>query len=154
MTIEQFDQMKIDLKLKPYVFRITPKGKIRMTQGDKYWQSNLRSSNTKRRNRANMVKKYFDYKDALNILALKNGYRLDDYCIIESHIPIPPSYRKNKKKVARLMEQKIHQVKPDADNILKGFKDCLAANGDSHIWFDLSVKVYTMDTVGQIIAYL
>lgn len=93
--------------------KITPIGKPRMTQSDK-WAGRK------------VVKNYFGWCNAIRLLfkdELKGSYE------IEFIIPFPKSYS-NKKRLELIGQP--HQIKPDLDNLLKAFNDALAKE-DSYI---------------------
>jgi Holliday junction resolvase RusA-like endonuclease len=69
---------------------------------------------------------YFEYKDRLNILADEQGYTLPDVMEnITFVLPMPKSWSKKKRQE---FDNKPHQQKPDLDNIVKAFMDCLSSN--------------------------
>lgn len=77
------------------------------------------------------VEKYWQYKDKLRAYLPDTIYEvppvLED---IQFVLPMPKSWSKKKKAE---MSGLPHQQKPDLDNIIKGFKDCLCEN-DSYVW--------------------
>lgn len=94
-------------------FDITPIGKPRMVKSDS-WRKRP------------VVENYWQYKDKLKERAEKFSYSVPE--ILENItfiIPMPESWS-NKKKES--FNGKPHQSKPDLDNIIKGFKDCLCDN--------------------------
>ncbi len=129
-------------------FPVTPRGKIRTSSGDKYWKSKLKSSDPKKRRRAERVKAYYDYCEAIRMCALASRYELEDVIAVEFHLPMPSSWSGKKKE---RQDGQVHQVKPDADNMLKGLIDALAKN-DSNIHFKLVWKVWTSGK-GKIVIY-
>jgi len=84
-------------------------GKPRMTRADR-WKKRP------------VVLKYWRYKDKLKQLAKENDYTPGHTLDIEFLIPCPKSW--SYKKVAEHAGEP-HQQKPDLDNLLKGFMDCL-----------------------------
>jgi len=101
----------------PVVFKITPMGKPRMVQSDRW----------KKRDR---VQRYWAFKDFLVNEARKQNYEvgevLEDVLFV---IPMPASWTKKKKKA--LLWQS-HRGKPDLDNCIKSLQDCLC-DDDSHV---------------------
>ena len=93
-----------------------------------------------------MPAKYMKYKNDLMFLIKQcNVPKSDFYIGLEAHFyfPYPKSYPKKEK-----IQDRYHQVKPDADNIVKGLQDCLESVGllknDSQIC-NLHVKKYYTD---------
>lgn len=114
------------------IFRIKALPKPRMTKRDKW----LGNPNYKPRTRAEqkrqeMLINYWQYKDTLKILTLKHGYNLskNELKDITFIFEIPKSTPK--KKINEMLG-KLHEKKPDLDNLVKAFQDCLLEN-DSHI---------------------
>jgi Holliday junction resolvase RusA-like endonuclease len=98
------------------IFKLTPIGKPRMTQRDK-WK------------RRPVVDAYYAFKDELNRQADKEYFVLEDTLTIDFYLPMPVSWSKKKR---AQMEGKPHQQKPDIDNLLKSIFDCLT-DDDSFI---------------------
>ena len=99
--------------MKEFVFNITPIGKPRMVKSDSW------------RKRPTVLN-YWQYKDDLKEQAEKYCYSVPE--ILENItfvLPMPDSWSKKKKEQ---MEGQPHKNKPDLDNIIKGFKDCLCEN--------------------------
>ena len=92
-----------------FIFYVTPMGKPRMTQRDK-WK------------KRDVVVRYYALKDALRWEAKRNGWKPTPTLSITFYIPMPKSWSK-KKKTEMMWEH--HQEKPDLDNLVKAFKDCL-----------------------------
>lgn len=116
------NELKVESKrIKKIIFNIDPIGKPRMVRSD-IWSG--RKS----------VSQYWAYKDLLKAEAYKKRYKIKDTLRIKFFIQMPESWSKKKKK---MMENKPHDSKPDIDNLLKGFLDCLMEN-DS--------KVYKVET--------
>ena len=95
-----------------FSINITPIGKPRMTRSDAW------------RKRPAVVR-YFMYKDALVAAANRAGI---DGSKPPEHVKIyaefkPPNSWSKKKAAAHIL--KLHQQKPDCDNILKGVVDCI-----------------------------
>ena len=126
----------------------TPRGKIRMVASDKKFNWYLKSSDPKKRRRAEKIKDYFDWCTAVQWLAKEKKYEIGDVIAVEFHLPFPPSY--NKKKREKLAGQP-HLLKPDTDNMLKALVDALAKS-DSHIWLKIAWKVWT-DGNGKMVIY-
>jgi Holliday junction resolvase RusA-like endonuclease len=111
-----------------YVFTITPMGKPRMVQSDK-WRTNPRHPDPVRRQRE-VVTRYWQYKSDLQKLCLFNKFVLQETIDMTAYFPMPDSWSMKKKKA---MENMPHQQKPDGDNVLKGFLDALTTS-DEKIW--------------------
>lgn len=68
------------------------------------------------------VLRYWAYKEELNYITHNVGYEPGDILDIKFYLPMPDSWSEKKK---LLMDGKPHQQKPDADNLMKAFKDSL-----------------------------
>ena len=77
-----------------------------------------------------VIQRYWAYKDRLKAIAKEIDYTVGDVLEIEFIIQIPKSYS-NKKTAALAGEP--HQIKPDLDNLVKAFIDCLT-DDDKHIY--------------------
>ena len=117
------------------MFNVEVMGKPRMTRADA-WKKRP------------VVLRYWRYKDELRRQAKQlkyiPGYELN----VSFFIPCPKSW--SKKKVAE-MAGKPHQQKPDIDNILKGFMDCLL-DEDKKVWNITANKYWMIGGQGIIIA--
>jgi Holliday junction resolvase RusA-like endonuclease len=94
-----------------------------MTQSDK-WQRRVCTT------------RYWQFKDELK--ALWGEGDLPAAIGLVFIMPMPAGWSEKKKS---LMDGKPHQVKPDGDNLLKAFQDCLAES-DSYIWDVRFTKVW------------
>jgi Endodeoxyribonuclease RusA len=99
----------------PIKLDIVPVPKPRMTRSDA-WA------------RRPAVLRYWAFKDEL--VALWGDDDLPEQIGLIFIMPMPDGWSEKKK---CLMDGKPHQAKPDADNCLKAFIDCLADN-DAYIW--------------------
>lgn len=99
------------------VFNIAPMGKPRMVRSDR-WAGR------------EVVARYWDYKDELNKQARRLMFEIGEKLNIEFFLPMPQSWSQKKK---TLMDGTPHMGKPDLDNIIKGFLDCLT-DDDSDVW--------------------
>ena len=97
-------------------FKIDPIPKCRMVRSDAWRERNC-------------VLRYWQYKDELKKQAGDWEVPDSNFHII-FYIPMPKSWSKKKKSEK---EGCAHTQRPDVDNILKGFWDCLCEE-DSHIW--------------------
>ena len=112
----------------PITLDITPIGKPRMTQQDK-WLKPPRKP----------VKLYWEYKENLLKEAHLKGFEMRECNLhITFVLPMPHSWSHIKK---TQMDKTPHQSKPDTDNILKGIQDCLCKS-DSHIWDVRITKIW------------
>jgi Holliday junction resolvase RusA-like endonuclease len=105
-------------------FNITPQTNVRATQGDSIFfripRNKLRDSGLKRLMR---LEKYNQYKDDLRDLARQKNFELPSQGLsIHFYIPVPKSWYKTKKARAH---GKLHQSKPDIDNLTKAVFDAL-----------------------------
>lgn len=107
-----------------WIFNITPIGKPRMVRSDSW---------TGRK----CVAKYWQYKEELNYAARELNYELKKKLNIIFYLPMPESWSKKKK---LKMNGKAHDSKPDCDNLLKAFMDCLLEN-DSKV-YDVRIRKY------------
>jgi Holliday junction resolvase RusA-like endonuclease len=105
-------------------FNITPIGKPRMTQSDRW-----------KKRPATM--KYWEYKDRLNIQAKLLGFKVPECLEILFVIPMPDSWSEKKKAA---MEGEPHQQKIDIDNAIKGFFDALCIQ-DNFIYYCKAMKI-------------
>lgn len=136
---------EIDYKRRFYLFDIIPMGAIRMTQSDK-WKLDPNHANAEKRQRI-PVTKYFAYKTALIAQANMMNYEVGQFLDILFLIPMPESWSEKKKK---RMNGLPCDVKPDTDNLVKGFKDALCKN-DSYVWKEHAEKRWSF--MGSIIVF-
>tara|TARA_B100001250_G_scaffold288436_1_gene250209 strand:- start:844 stop:1227 length:384 start_codon:yes stop_codon:yes gene_type:complete len=121
------------------ILLVTPCPKPRMTRADK-WKK--RSS----------VLKFFAFRDAVRqelkrLFALQNNHYMDFKSIeIIFYIPIPKSWSKKKK---ALYDDQPHEQRPDLDNLVKAWNDCVLAE-DSTVWRIHATKLWTSDPDGWI----
>jgi len=99
-----------------YRFDVVPVAAPRMTHADR-WK------------RRSCVVKYFEYRDAVRAQAQAMGVTLSECFSVEFYLPMPRSWSKRKRQDH---DGKPHQVKPDADNLLKGWMDCFGE--DCAVW--------------------
>lgn len=71
------------------------------------------------------AKRYFAWKDDLRMLALAEGYELEEPLSLTFVLPVPKSCTK-KERERRLGNP--HRTTPDLDNMIKAFKDALSDN--------------------------
>ena len=104
--------------VKKYILNINPIAKPRMVRSDK-WK------------KRKAVTRYWKYSDTLNRLAFENHMPPLPVRIrsLFFFLPIPTSWTKVKKQKYINLE---HTVRPDLDNLVKAFQDCLCQD-DSHI---------------------
>lgn len=111
---------------KKIVLCITPQTHVRATQGDSVFfripMENLRPAGLKRRLR---LERYNQYKvDLLAEAKLRQFVLPPQGAEITFFIPCPKTWSKKKR---RLYHGKLHQSKPDLDNLLKALCDALIA---------------------------
>jgi Holliday junction resolvase RusA-like endonuclease len=99
-----------------YRFGVVPVAAPRMTHADR-WK------------RRPCVVKYFEYRDAVRAQAQAMSVTLSERFSVEFYLPMPRSWSKRKKQDH---DGKPHQVKPDADNLLKAWMDCFGE--DCAVW--------------------
>lgn len=95
------------------IYPITPIGKPRMTQRDK-WKKRP------------VVQRYYSFKDQVRLHKVILNYRNQRVIFV---IPMPKSWPKVKRDVFKGTE---HQQKPDIDNLFKALADSIFKD-DSHI---------------------
>lgn len=109
---------------KRIVLNITPQTNVRATQGDRVFfripRDQLRPPGLKRLKR---LERYNEYKLSLLALAKQNHFEfMPQGCSFRFYIPMPKTWNKKKRK---LMHFKLHQTKPDLDNLMKAAGDSL-----------------------------
>jgi len=109
-----------------YEFLITPIGKPRMTQRDK-WLNPPRKC----------ITKYRLAKHGIQFYANEQNFTLPEIINVTFVLPITPSWSK-KKKVAMLGQP--HRQKPDLDNILKFLMDSLLPEGGDEVVHTICAK--------------
>jgi Holliday junction resolvase RusA-like endonuclease len=110
--------------LKKTILAITPQTHVRATQGDKVFfripREQLRPAGLKRLLR---LERYNQYKVDLLAEAKRNRFVFPpEGAALTFFIPVPRSWSKKKK---RAHHGKLHQAKPDLDNLLKAMLDAL-----------------------------
>ena len=80
---------------------------------------------------------YWAFKDELRLKS--RGLVIDDRFKITFYMPMPKSWPK--KKQAEMIG-KPHQQRPDLDNLVKAFQDCLLKE-DSQIWHIEAKKIWS-----------
>ena len=118
------------------IISITPIPKPRMVRSDSWRQRPC-------------VLRYWAYKDGLNEKVSDKDWLikklLGGTCEIEFYLPMPKSWSEKKK---HSMAGEPHQQKPDIDNMLKAFLDCLMTE-DSGVWKISCAKYWAFE--GKII---
>lgn len=105
--------------MKKYLFKLSPVSKPRMTRRDT-WA------------RRDCVLRYWAFKDLLTVLAKNVAFSVPDSGMhLKFHLPMPKSWSA-KKRTEYL--NRPHRSKPDVDNLLKAFLDCLCPDGDAMVW--------------------
>ena len=108
------------------IFEIDPVPKPRMNRSDA-WKKRP------------CVVRYWEYKDKLVEIAKEFDFKLNSGILsVEFYIPMPKSWSVKKK--SRMVFQP-HTQRPDLDNLIKAFQDCLLEE-DSHIhtFYNVSKK--------------
>lgn len=109
---------------KKVVFNITPQTNVRATQGDRILfripREKLRPAGLSRLLR---LEKYNEYKVSLSALSKQHKFTIPEQGVhIIFYIPVPKTWKKYKKDE---MHMKLHQSKPDIDNLVKAVFDSL-----------------------------
>ena len=102
-----------------YQINIKPVPYLRMTQADRAWKNKLRSKKPNVRKRAERVRKYMEYKEAIRWAIKLNRIPLGGMIVLSFNIQMP----KSKKKYH--VEGGPHMIKKDVDNLLKAFMDAV-----------------------------
>ena len=136
------------MEKKKYILHITPQTNVRATQGDRIFfripREKLYPSGLKRLLR---LERYNEYKVNLRAEAKRVGLQLPEQgASIKFFIPMPKSWRKFKREA---MHFKLHQSKPDIDNLLKAMFDSLFAEDKSIAHFE-AAKFWVNFPVGWI----
>lgn len=135
-TENQLDEkFVLDNSREYYLLDVIPFGAVRMTKRDRIFLNPNHPDPKKRQRQA--VADYFEFKTQLMYCAYETQYKLDEVPELVFFIPMPQSWS-DKKKVK--MNGTKHEVKPDIDNLVKGFFDALTKN-DGNIW-KINAKKY------------
>lgn len=109
-----------------YEFLITPIGKPRMTQRDK-WLNPPRKP----------ITKYRLAKHGIQFYACEQKFILPEIINVIFVLPVTPSWSAKKK---QFMVGQPHKQKPDLDNILKFLMDSLLPNGGDEVVHTISAR--------------
>lgn len=138
------------------ILNITPQTNVRATQGDKVFfripRENLRPPGLKRLKR---LERYNQYKVDLRACALEKRFEIQPQgCSFRFYIPMPKTWSKKKRAI---MHFKLHQQKPDIDNLMKAVFDSMLSEdkGIAHFeavkfWVDFPtgwIEIVTVDPV-------
>lgn len=109
---------------KKCIFDINPQTHVRATQGDRILfripREKLKPSGLSRLER---LERYNEYKSDIFHLSKLHKFTIPEQGVhIIFYIPVPKSWREHKK---RDMHMKLHQQKPDIDNLVKAVFDSL-----------------------------
>jgi Holliday junction resolvase RusA-like endonuclease len=109
---------------KKIIFNITPQTHVRATQGDRIFfkipRDKLRPAGLKRLMR---LERYNEYKISVAGIYKSKRFSMPDQGIhVEFFIPVPKTWKKYKKAE---MHNRLHQSKPDWDNLAKAFFDSI-----------------------------
>jgi len=99
---------------------VVPMGAVRMTKSDT-WKTNPNHENPRQRQR-DAVRRYFNFKNKVTSECKKHKYELGETLDIVFFLPMPASWSAKKRKA---MQFEPHKVRPDIDNMLKGFMDAM-----------------------------
>jgi hypothetical protein len=107
---------------KKYILNITPQTNVRATQGDRIFfripREKLRPAGLSRLLR---LEKYNDYKQSVSALVKQQRFTIPEQNVhIIFYIPVPKTWKEYKKQE---MHMKLHQQKPDIDNLVKAIFD-------------------------------
>ena len=109
---------------KKYILNITPQTNVRATQGDRIFfripREKLRPAGLSRLLR---LEKYNDYKSSLSALVKQQRFTIPEQNVhMIFYIPVPKTWKEYKKNE---MHMKLHQQKPDIDNLVKAVFDSI-----------------------------
>ncbi len=132
------DQKKKSKKPQTKITRldVMPMGAPRMTQRDRWAKRPV-------------VLRYHAFKDKLRLEVNKKGIKLTDELYLVYYLPMAKSWSKKKK--AEYLG-KSHHLKPDTDNITKGYKDALYKE-DSAVYIDAAAKFWCETGEGYILHF-
>jgi Holliday junction resolvase RusA-like endonuclease len=107
---------------KKYTLNITPQTNVRATQGDRIFfripREKLRPAGLSRLLR---LERYNDYKESISALMKKQNFIIPEQNVhMIFYMPVPKTWKEYKKKE---MHMKLHQQKPDIDNLVKAIFD-------------------------------
>ena len=107
---------------KKYILKITPQTNVRATQGDRIFfripRDKLRAAGLSRLLR---LEKYNDYKSSISALVKQQRFTIPEQNMhMIFYMPVPKTWKEYKKKE---MHMKLHQQKPDIDNLVKAVFD-------------------------------
>lgn len=107
---------------KKYILNITPQTNVRATQGDRIFfripREKLRPAGLSRLLR---LEKYNEYKESISALVKQQRFTIPEQNVhMIFYIPVPKTWKEYKKKE---MHMKLHQQKPDIDNLVKAIFD-------------------------------
>jgi Holliday junction resolvase RusA-like endonuclease len=117
-----------------YRFDVVPVAAPRMNQADR-WK------------RRPCVVRYFEYRDQVRNQAQVMGVTLSETFSVQFYLPMPRSWSKRKRQD---YDGKPHQVKPDADNLLKAWMDCFGE--DCVVWSVSASKFWSASPAVVLIA--
>ncbi len=115
----------IDYKFIKYLIPVAPQTAPRMVRSDKWAKRPP-------------VVRYFAYRDELQLFTRNTIIAPDGVLDIIFVVPFPDSYSEKKK---QSLYMKKHELKPDRDNLLKGFQDAIFRD-DAHIWDGRTIKLW------------
>ena len=109
---------------KKYTLNITQQTNVRATQGDRIFfripREKLRPAGLSRLLR---LEKYNDYKSSLSALVKQQRFTIPEQNVhMIFYIPVPKTWKEYKKNE---MHMKLHQQKPDIDNLVKAVFDSI-----------------------------
>lgn len=133
---------------KKIILSITPQTNVRATQGDRVFfripRDKLRPAGLKRLKR---LERYNEYKIALLALAKEKGFSISPQgCSFRFYIPMPKTWSKKKRSI---MHFKLHQQKPDIDNLMKAVFDSMLSEDKGIAHFE-AVKFWVDFPTGWI----
>lgn len=108
----------MDNIVRDIVWVVDPIGKPRMTRRDKWLQPPRKP-----------VRQYFEFKNGVQLYALRDNYTVTVPLSLTFVIPMPASWSKKKREQ---MNGQPHESTPDLDNMIKAFKDALC-DRDEHV---------------------
>ena len=136
VSIARKIQKEVKLEIEYTRLEVLPIGAPRMTQRDRWAKRPA-------------VLRYHKFKDDLRKEIASKGIELNNELYLVYYIPMAKSWTKKKK---RQYLGQPHHLKPDTDNITKGYKDALYKE-DSAVFIDAAAKFWCETGSGYILHF-
>jgi len=136
VKLAKTEKRKLTTQTTYHRLEVLPMGAPRMTQRDRWAKRPV-------------VLRYHQFKDDLRAEMKRLGIEVTNTIYLIYYLPMAKSWSK-KKKAAYL--GKPHHLKPDTDNITKGFKDALLKE-DSEVYLECAAKYWSNTGEGYILFF-